>query len=81
MTISAHIAIWQGGWKSPDGVPEHSGRNPYSNSWPLTNFPKAPGHYLKCQKCSEGPLIDNPPAKRVKIGNVAYLISFPLKTS
>ena len=65
------IYIWQGGWKTPNGIPEHSWRNP-SNWKPHTTRSKALGRYLKLLKLSEGPLIDNRPAKRVKIKGAAY---------
>ena len=40
--MSEHIAIWQGGCKSPGGILEHSQRNPAD--WELWPDPPAPKH-------------------------------------
>ena len=66
--MSEHISICKGGWKSSDGVPEHSWRNPVNwYLWPKITRLRVPVRYLNFQKCSEGPLMDNRPTKRFKI--------------
>ena len=73
--VSKHTAICKGGLQSPNGILEHSWRNP--STWiPCTTRPKAPVRYLKFPELSQGPLIDYHPTKRVKSKKAAYLISF-----
>ena len=59
--MSAHIYIWKDGWHYLYSVSEHR------DLWPHITRTKDLGRYLKCQKCSEVPLIDNHPRKSIKI--------------
>ena len=74
-----HIANSKGGWKYPDGVSEHIQRNPANRDfWPQNTLPKAPGCYLKHQKRSGVPLVDNRTTKRVKIEKCSLFDIFPV---
>ena len=76
--MSRHITIWQCGWQYPEGVPEHSWRNPdRRNFWPT--HPRTPGRYLKRQKRPEGPLMDDCPTKRFKIEKVSLFDTLPVE--
>ena len=80
--MSEHIDISEGGWKSHDGVPEHSCRKPANwGFWPKVTCLYTPGRYQNNQKLTKGPLVDKRPKKIAKTEKFRLFDTFLMEIS